>query len=1067
MQAHSFIRTVSKDTLRARISSMKMALTVGVMTFIAAVGSNYALSSIALHAVENDIEQYMHGLVQAAANQINGDMHSAFTERAQETSPEYQSEIYKLGELQKAFPDVQFVYTTIKKNNKVYIILDPTEPGIIENGVETKSHIMDEYPEADDIPALQEAFHSHRYAFNSEPYTDRWGSFVSAYMPFFNSNREFAGVVGVDIDAKAYTEKVVRIERAGLICIFIALLASIIVSYLVYLQHIKRQKALAQLRASEERFNLAIAGTNDGIWDWMDISKDEEYWSPQFKKLLGYEEHEIEASYTAFLDRLHPDDIELTTQAVATHFSKNVPFNIEYRLRKKSGEYGWFRVKATTVRDAQGNPVRMVGSIRDISQRKANEAKLKDYNAQLEAKSLELAAAKEQAEEATRLKSEFLANMSHEIRTPMNGVIGMTHLLIETELNTIQQGYARTVISSAEALLQIINDILDFSKIEAGKIDLEHIPFDLQLLCEEVCEMMSFKANEKGVELLLRYPPEVPHDVIGDPVRVRQILYNLLNNALKFTDNGYVLLSLAVQKSGDDKLKFHIQVEDTGIGIPADKTELIFNKFSQADQSTARKFGGTGLGLAICKELATLMGGSIGVRSTYGVGSTFWFNITLAKDKKSTSAMDIPQEAVLKGLKLLIVDDNTTSRVIIREQLAPYGMSIEEATSGKEALALLGQHKFDIVTVDYFMPGMDGAALGSEIKGNPTMKDIALVMITSTPSRNHQDRMEKIGFSGYFSKPLNHGQLRDALAIIAEARKAGKATPIITQHNLKGAKSGQQKSQHLHFQNVHILLAEDNPVNQQVATIMLEKYGCCVTPVPDGKKAVQLLKRQQFDLTFMDCQMPVMDGYEATGTIRKLEEHQKRARMPIIAFTANALKGDDEKCLNAGMDDYISKPVRQSDMERVLKQWLPANQRMVCIENEENMDAFMSKTAAFSSSAPVLDDTLFAIFTDLMGNDLAGVMTKHLQVADGYVKAIHEALASSSFVAMSEAAHPLKSSSQQIGLMRVAEIAKEIEDLSKKPSPDKNRLKTLAAQVKAAQDEAKKRIAFKLGNKDV
>ena len=614
-----------------------------------------------------------------------------------------------------------------------------------------------------------------------------------------------------------------------------------------------------------------------------------------------------------------------------------MPYDVEHRLRVKSGEYKWFRIKGQAIWDEQGKPLRMAGSLSDISQRKAMEEDLRIAAAKSESMAAELAAANEEAQiarmkadEATRLKSEFLANMSHEIRTPMNGVVGMANLLLECDLGPIERNYAQTVVNSSEALLQILNDVLDFSKIEAGKIDLESIPFDLQMLCEEVSEMMGYKAHEKGLELLLRYPHGTPRFYIGDSGRVRQILVNLLNNAIKFTDNGHVIISLQSEALGDGKVKLHVEIDDTGIGIPANKVELIFNKFSQADQSTARKFGGTGLGLSICRELAHMMKGDIGVCSTYGVGSTFWFDIVLIEDKTEADSFILPKNDILRGLRILIVDDNTTALTTLRDQLAPFGVEVTEASSGKEAWEILENNpNFDIAVLDFIMPEMNGEELGQRIKENSAFSNIALLMVTSSPNRGDKQRMENIGFAGYLTKPLDPRLLRSALAVIAEARNTCTTVPMITQYNLREVKSFKKAIayKNLSFSNVHILLAEDNPVNLVLATILLKKYGIQVTSAVDGDEAIKQFKSGRFDLVFMDCQMPVLDGYEATSIIRQLEIRQKSPCTPIIAFTANAMKGDDDKCFVAGMDDYITKPIRKSDLERVLIRWLPEAKR--------------------------------------------------------------------------------------------------------------------------------------------
>jgi CheY-like chemotaxis protein/HPt (histidine-containing phosphotransfer) domain-containing protein len=450
-----------------------------------------------------------------------------------------------------------------------------------------------------------------------------------------------------------------------------------------------------------------------------------------------------------------------------------------------------------------------------------------------------------------------------------------------------------------------------------------------------------------------------------------------------------------------------------------------------------------------------MMGGDIGVRSVFGVGSTFWFDVVLAEDKTGVSSFTVPNDTSLKGMRVLIVDDNETARIIVREQLAPYGVEMREVSSAKEALdALEKEARFDIAVLDFMMPQMDGVELARKIKGNPATKDIVLLLITSAPKRGDKEYMESIGFAAYLSKPLAHWYLRDALSVICEARQSGKKIPMITQHNLKEAKAGAQQRTggNLHFSNVHILLAEDNPVNQMVATTMLERYGCRVTPAADGDEAVKQLKQRNFDLVFMDCQMPVMDGYEAARTIRRLEEHQKRQHIPIIAFTANAMKGDDDKCREAGMDDYIPKPVRQNDLERVLLVWLPENKRSGDAARADKITA-----GEFSNAA--LDKEVFASFVALMGKNLPIILARYLDAAHGYLQTIRVSVDAGDFKALFHAAHPLASSSGQVGAKNIAELARKIESLASAATPDIVQLKTLAEQIEQAQEGTKQALA--------
>ncbi|MEM6755628.1 MAG: ammonium transporter [Planctomycetota bacterium] len=783
----------------------------------------------------------------------------------------------------------------------------------------------------------------------------------------------------------------------------------------------QREATADALAVAERKFRSIFENALEGMFRLTREGRFREV-NPAMARLLGYDDtrHLIHAvqdpSHDLFVE---PGRYVALTGELDRHGRVR---NFEARLRRHDGSSVWVELAVLAIEDEFGDSY-LEGSARDISDAKRQH---------------QLVADKHKAEAANRAKSEFLANMSHEIRTPLNGVIGMLDLLSGTTLEPGQARYARIARTSADSLLSLINDILDFSKIEAGKLELEQAPFDLHNLIADVTEMFATRAEKKQIELIGHAKPQVPQHIKGDAERLRQVLINLVSNAVKFTESGEVVLQAEPQPRADGAAMIRFTVRDTGIGIPSDRRDRLFQLFSQVDASTTRRFGGTGLGLAICKQLAEAMGGQIGVDSEPGKGSTFWFTIRA----EVCEAEDLPRPRAdrLAGLHVLVVDDNATNREILAEQLSRWDIRTVCVSSAAEAMDALkdperGGGTFDLVVLDMMMPEVDGKALAEMIRAEQTLDDLRLMILSSMGDSLPIEELRRLEILGCLTKPVRQSKLFDAIAL-AMGSDDTLAQAEFTQP--KGPDARQ-------LRGVRVLVAEDNEVNQLVARELLKKLGIDAVIANNGREAVETLERDGgFDAVLMDCQMPELDGFEATGRLRALQDEGRLStrhgeRLPIVALTANAIKGDRERCLDAGMDGYVTKPIDAAAVCNALLELLPES--ALSDESTPADDASTTPNAPEPQdrdAAP--DDPAILRFADFvercMGDEAfaRSILEKFTHQADDLVGEITRAIDAESVDDVTRLAHTLKGASANVEAQRVRDAAERLERLGRAAS---------------------------------
>jgi two-component system sensor histidine kinase/response regulator len=744
-----------------------------------------------------------------------------------------------------------------------------------------------------------------------------------------------------------------------------------IIGAIVDISDLKRTKA--ELGSVEIRLERALRGTQDGLWE-IDLLTHVSWYGLRFGELLGYSVAELGTSHEQFVALIHPEDRERVAASLANHLEHRAVYDLEFRVLHKAGHYEWMRARGQAERAADGTPLRLAGAMQLITDRKLAEQTSLD--------------AKLTAEAANRAKSSFLANLSHEIRTPMNGVLGMSQILSETPLDNTQREYLDIIRASAKALLSLINGVLDLSKIEADRLELESVEFDLIHMLYETVAATALQTAAKGIELIVSIEPDVPVLIRADPGRLRQVVLNLLGNAVKFTHEGHITVHLATQMDANGRTTLTMEVTDTGIGIPADRLDRLFKSFSQVDSSTTRHYGGTGLGLSIVKRLAELMGGEVGVRSELGQGSTFWVNVQVevVKDQPLRAPVGV-------GRRILIVDDIRAARDSLASKLKLYSYDTVSVGSVDEALQRLAEGPgFDLVLADELMPMRGGLDLLTLLRNDSRFARLPLILLSlfgaEHDTADHEFRPDAMGL-----KPIRAAHL----AGLIDQVLTGKA-----QHAPSLKSSPEARST---FRGKKILLVEDNPINQRVAQKILQNLAAEVTIANNGAEALERIADGSFDAVLMDCQMPVMDGFTAARRIREGELTRGAKRLPIIALTANVMSEDRENCIAAGMDAHLGKPIEPAQLIETLSRFIQAH-----------------------GSAPPIDRQALRALTGGDAEFERELAETFVSSGDQCLAEIMAALKISDFDTVRKRAHSLKGASANIHALSLSQAASSLED---------------------------------------